>query len=250
MGHILLQTQAGFQSIGNVTPYIPIQITPIRFDGKEAVLVATDKEGISHSGRVWVLPSGGGRVIAFWDNPYGNKLVGCTWDENRNALYVIDDQLQLFTLQFNVHGISSSSREITGLDFDHSHLLIISDTTHQNLLAIDIEWGKLYRVDLPSGRAHRLNLNGTIGKTEAIAISADSNRLYSVDGKHIRTIRLDTTPVQVSIFKIYSQLKKGFETLSSLVVEPNGQMLVGDLDTHAIYIISPIGQITNVLSAR
>ena len=105
---------------------------------------------------------------------------------------------------------------MVGLDYDDYHLLIVADYAHAGLLGVDVQSGHLYRIDLPNGRAHRLQLSGKVGNPTAIALSPDGDTLYSADEKTIKRISIDTTPAQVSTFSLFPSLQSP-HSLSSLV---------------------------------
>lgn len=249
-GHILLQTPDGFQSIENLSAFDTVQLTSIEAGGGEAILAATNKLEATQPGMAWVFPPNGGSAVAFWVDQFSNKLVACTWDNNAKTLFLVDDtrdRPNLFALHFSGNRLFGPSGDIVGLDDKDNNLLIVADPPHKRLIAADKFSGRLYRVDLPNGHAHVVELQGEMGQPEAIALSADGQRLFSVDGSRIRMIKLDTTPAQVSTFL---RKKNLFKSLKSLAIGPRGQIWVGDDMVHAIYIVSPQGQITGVLSGR
>jgi DNA-binding beta-propeller fold protein YncE len=247
MGDILLRKSGGFVSIGKVQADTDPQVCPIKFKGNTAIAVAYTNKSFFSTGYVRVLNSDGGHDLAFWIGRQYCHLAGCAWDGSGNALDVVDNSPQLTRLQFDGRRVTSTSHGIAGIDTRDSHLLIVADFAHGDLLAADATSGNLYRIDLQNDHAHGLTLTGTIGQPRAIALSADGETLYSVDGKHIRRVRLDTTPAQASIFFVEPNT---FKDLSSVAIGADGQIWVGDSTVHAIYIVSPGGQVTSVLSAR
>lgn len=264
------QKPARITSFEDTGRWIPIQITGLKIDNQDAVLVATNNSDPLRHGRVWLFPASGGPALAFWDVPSARAIVSCVWDSGSNTAYVVGGYLaavpnfssydvvtsidsplnapDLFKLKVDSgKKIHATSTDISGLDRTDVRLTMAVDSRRSIMFVADKDTGSLYRVDLPSGRALPVQLHGKIGRPAAIGLSSDGKTLFSVDGSQIRATQLDVTP---AVTKTFLQDKNLFSSLKSLAVESDGQIWVGDDNNHAIYLISPKGEVIQALLGK
>jgi len=189
----------------------------------------------------------GGQITGGWNEPRGDAVVACALYEaaDTRTLYVVSNRATLYKVDFqdgHPHGATIAG---IGLGADFSGR-IAADPAHSRLFAIND--GVLYQIDLTQGHAHvhSLNVAGTVGQPAAIAVTATGDRLYLAEGNRIRVIQLDRTLLQVSVFL----QDQRFHSLSALAIQRDGRIWVGDKDVHAVYVISPNGQVAGQLSTR
>ncbi len=125
---------------------------------------------------------------------------------------------------------------------------IIFDTNGNRLLALDIEGGQLYLVNLDAAEPE-LRLGATaLGRPVHIAIDPNHKMIYIADNQGRQIWRLecdDRTCVPPQVFVRSS----AFRTPSRLALAPDGTLWIGDLEAQKIFAVGADGNIRQTISS-
>ncbi len=116
------------------------------------------------------------------------------------------------------------------------------DAKNNRLLVVDGPGEKLYQLDLGKPHQRSIYLSRTLGRCRALALDAAGN-LYAATEGHLWRIQLNGASSKVEPFAV--RLK--FRSPAALAISQDGKVWVADEDGHAIYLVSPTGDLVGAL---
>jgi len=249
-GDVLWQGQsAGFVRLREFGMQGVKDIVTSKVAGEDVVFVLTNPLGRG----ALTMYSTGAQKKEEWDSPWIGRFTGFAVGANQ-AIYTVfadDPNGKSFTiLKLDLSVPSPKFQEVAHL----RNMLglrigpVAVDVQHNRLFAVDDFKGDLYQVDLATRHTQEIALAHEIHEPRALALDASSQNLYVAAAGHLWKIRLDTGGARAPM-QDFGRPNIKFKSSTSLAIDQNNNVWVGDEYAHAIYLLRPEGQVVGTVPA-
>jgi hypothetical protein len=239
----------------------PIDIGTVRLGGDEdAVLIINEQQQTAGRSLGFVsMYTQVGMLRHSWQAPHGRQVFsGVAADVRTERAYFSAPLIgvpstEIYRLDVTSRASNSQLQYVGAIHTDDPISdpiwSITVDTQNRRLLAASA-MGTLSTADLPAdhgGAFHvrHLHLQSALSSPRGIALDSSGQVLYAIANKRVWKLQIGLSPVTMERFAS----SHTFPDPSAIVIAPTGNIWIGDEHEHAVYEISPGGQVLSSVSA-